>query len=64
VMPVKTFFYDSPKLGSKPRKAYLLKGNIATCIRLLKNFIEVSFENTKGEITSGYILRKDLAPIK
>jgi len=64
VKTVKIFFYDSPKLGSKPRKAYLLKGNIATCIRLLKNFIEVSFENTKGEITSGYILRKDLAPIK
>jgi hypothetical protein len=60
VKAVKTFFYDSPKLGSKPRKGYLMKGNIASGIRLFKNFIEVSFENSKGTFTSGYILRKDL----
>lgn len=64
VKAVKTFFYDSPKLGSKPRKAYLLKGNLATGIRHFKNFIEISFENSKGEITSGYILRKDLEAVK
>lgn len=60
VKAVKTFFYDSPKLGSKPRKGYLMKGNIASGIRSFKNFIEVSFENSKGTFTSGYILRKDL----
>jgi hypothetical protein len=60
VKAVKTFFYDSPKLGSKPRKAFLLKGNQATGIRHLRNFIEVSFENAKGVITTGYLLRKDL----
>lgn len=60
VKAVKTFFYDSPKLGSKPRKGYLMKGNVASGIRLFKNFIEVSFENSKGTFTSGYILRKDL----
>ena len=60
VTAVKTYFYSSPKLGSKPRKGYLLKGNKVSAIRQLKNFIEISFENDKGEFTEGYILRKDL----
>ncbi len=64
VKAIKSFFYDNPKLGSKPRKGYLLKGNIATGIRQLKNFIEVSFDNGKGTFTSGFILRKDLEAIK
>ncbi len=64
VIAAKAYFYDNPKLGSKPRKTYLLKGNTATGIRQLKNFIEVSFENAKGTITTGFILRKDLQAIK
>ncbi len=56
----KTYFYQNPALGGKPGKAYLLKGNIASGVRQLKNFIYVSFENAKGGITEGYILRKDL----
>lgn len=60
VKAVKTYFYDSPRLGSKPRKGFLLKGNVASGIRSFKNFIEVNFENSKGTFTSGYILRKDL----
>ena len=56
----RTFFYNNPKLGIKPGKAYLIKGNIATGIRQLKNFVEVSFENSKGIITQGFILKKDL----
>jgi hypothetical protein len=56
----KTFFYDKPKPGIKPGKAYIIKGNIATGIRQLKNFVEVSFENSKGIITQGFILKKDL----
>lgn len=64
VIAAKTFFYDNPKLGSKPRKAYLLKGNMATGIRRFKNFVEVSYENAKGEITTGYILKKDLVVVK
>jgi hypothetical protein len=64
VIAAKTFFYDSPKIGSKPRKAYLLKGNTVTGIRHLKNFIEVSFENKSGEISTGFILRNDLQAIK
>ncbi len=60
VMTTKTWFYENPQTGSRPRKAYLVKGNIVTGIRHLKNFIEVSFENDKSVITQGFILRKDL----
>jgi len=38
----KTYFYDNPAIGSKPRKGYLLKGNKVTGTRHLANFIEVS----------------------
>jgi hypothetical protein len=64
VKAAKTFFYDSPKLGTKPRKAYLLKGNMAGGVRQLKNFIEISYDDGKGNFTSGYILRKDLEAVK
>lgn len=64
VTAAKTFFYDSPELGSKPRKGYLLKGDTVIAIRQLKNFIEVSFENKNGEFTEGFILRRDLLQIK
>lgn len=60
VIAAKTWFYDTPRTGSKPRRAYLVKGNVVTGIRQLKNFIEVSYENRKSEITQGYILRKDM----
>lgn len=64
VTTAKTFFYDSPELGSKPRKGFLLKGDTVIAIRQLKNFIEVSFENEKSVFTEGFILRKDLRQIK
>ena len=64
VAAAKTWFYDNPEMGSKPRKAYLVKGNSVTGIRHLKNFIEVSFENSQSVITQGYILRKDLQQLK
>jgi len=64
VSAAKTFFYDSPGLGNKPRKGYLVMGNVATGIRELKNFVEISFANTKEEFTTGYILKKDLVKIK
>lgn len=64
VKAVKTYFYDNPALGSKPRKGYLLKGNKLTGTRHLSNFIEVSFENKSGEFTNGFILKKDLERIK
>jgi hypothetical protein len=59
----KTFFYDNPKLGTKPRKGYLMKGNIASGIRQLKNFVEVSYESGKGIFTEGFILKKDLEKV-
>jgi hypothetical protein len=56
----KNFFYNSPKLGSIPRKGYLLKGNEVNCLRLFTNFVEVSFDDGKGKYSDGYILKKDL----
>lgn len=64
VKALKTFFYDSPKLGGKPRKGYLIKGNTVTGIRQLKNFVEVSYDNGKGVFTSGFILKKDLLKLQ
>jgi len=60
VTAAKTYFYDNPQLGSKPRKGYLLKGDKVNVIRLLTNFAEVSFENSKNQYSSGYVLKKDL----
>jgi len=63
VTALKTYFYDNPKLGGPHRKGYLVKGNMVTSNRLLKNFAEVSFDNGK-EVTSGFILRKDMEPVQ
>ena len=63
VTAVKTFFYDAPKLGNKPRKGYLLKGNTVTGLREFKNFVEVNFEGAKERITTGYVLKKDLVKL-
>lgn len=64
VKAAKTFFYTNPKLGSNPRKSYLLKGNLAENIRELKNFVEVRFTNKKDTITSGFLLKKELEKIQ
>ena len=63
VKAAKTFFYNTPKLGSIPRKGYLLKGNEVTSYRQFTNFVEVSFDNGKGGYSDGYILKKDLEKI-
>jgi len=60
VKAVKTYFYDNPVLGSKPRKGYLVKGNQVVCTRELKNFLEVTYTDGKYTTTGGYVLRKDL----
>lgn len=62
VIAAKTFFFDQPKLGSRPRKGYLVKGNQATVIRVLTHFVEVSYTNANEEITTGFLLKKDLQP--
>lgn len=56
----KTYFYASPALKSKPKTAYLVKGNMVQSYKRFKNFIQCSFTNSKGKITSGFILKKDL----
>lgn len=63
VIAAKTYFYDVPKLGSKPRKGYLVKGNEAMQLRVLKNFVQVSYDNGKGQFTSGYVLKKNLVKL-
>ncbi len=64
VTAAKTFFYDSPGLQNKPRKGFLLKGDELTVIREFRNFVEVSFTNTKEQTTIGYLLKKDLSKIQ
>ena len=60
VNTAKTFFYESPNLKSVSKKPYLLKGDVVKAYKAFRNFIECSFNNSKGNITTGYILRKDL----
>lgn len=56
----KAFFYTSPQLHIKPKKAYIVKGDKVTAYKKLKNFVECYFTNAKGITTTGYILLKDL----
>lgn len=60
----KTFFYNSPQTGSKPRKAFLLRGDQVKGFKTFANFVECSFTNSSGQLTTGYILRRHLAPVR
>lgn len=60
VKTAKTFFYASPVLLSKPKRSYLVKGNTLVSSKQFKNFIGCSYTNEKGDVTQGYILKKDL----
>lgn len=60
VKSAKAYFYTNPLIGSKPKKAYLVKGNEFVSYKQFRNFVQCSFTNTKGTVTSGYILKKDL----
>lgn len=60
VKAAKTYFYSSPVIGSRPGKAYLVKGNKVVSFKQFRNFVECSFTNSKGTVTTGYILKKDL----
>jgi hypothetical protein len=60
VTAAKTWFYESPELKSKPKKAYLVKGDQVKSNKSFKNFIDCFFTNKKGQLTIGYILKKDL----
>ena len=63
VTAAKTYFYDNPKTGSPRRKGYLVRGNIVESTRQLTHFVEVSFDNG-NEISTGFILKKDLVPVR
>jgi len=60
VTVLKTYFYPSPSLTAKPKKAYLVKGNEVTSLKKYKTFVFCSFTNSKGVTTSGFIQKKDL----
>ena len=60
VKTLRTYFYSSPDVKSKPKKAYLVKGNTVTSIKQFKTFIECSFTSSKETTTYGYILKKNL----
>lgn len=59
----KTYFYDQPSLNSKPRKAYLVSGDVVSCNRQTANFVLVYFTNAKDQSTEGFILKKHLAVV-
>ncbi len=58
VIAEKTFFYTNPDKHSKPRKGYLVKGNILEHYRVTTNFVQGGYNTT-----SGFILKKDLQKI-
>jgi hypothetical protein len=64
VAAAKTYFFNNPKTGSKPRKAFLLKGDVVSSYRQTKNFVQVYFENKKAQSSSGFVLKKDMVKIE
>lgn len=63
VNTTKTYFYPSPDLKAKPKRAYLVKGDTVLSTKYFKNFVQCAFTNNKNETTYGYILKKDLVLI-
>lgn len=62
VAVARAYFYDQPDLKSRPRKAYLVTGDVVEVWRELRNFVEGRFTNSKGDTSQGYLLKKDLEP--
>jgi hypothetical protein len=58
----RAYFYDRPDVGSRPRKAYVLRGDHVEGFRELRDFVEARFKGAKGRSTHGYLLKKDLEP--
>lgn len=58
----RTAFYERPDLGSKPRSAYVVRGDRVEGFRELRDFVEARFIGPKGRLTHGYLLKKDLEP--
>ena len=64
VTAAKTYFYNNPKIDSKPRKGYLIKGDEVSSYIQYKNFVKVYFSNKEKRSTAGFILKKDLVKIE
>lgn len=60
VKAARTYFYESPQTSTKPRKGYVVKGDIVKSYKQFRNFVECSFTGSGGSITTGYLLKKDL----
>jgi hypothetical protein len=58
----RAYFYEAPDLGSKPRTAYVVRGDRVEGLRELRDFVEARFTGPKGRSTYGYLLKKDLGP--
>ena len=63
VAAARAYFYDRPDLKSRPRKAYLVAGDVVESGRELRNFVEGRFTNAKGDMTFGFLLKKDLEAV-
>jgi hypothetical protein len=64
VTAAKTYFYESPEVKSKPRKGYVLRGDIVKTYKQFRNFVECTYTSSSGAITTGYLLKKDLEVVR
>jgi hypothetical protein len=62
VRSARAYFYRRPDLGSRPRTAYVVRGDKVEGFRELRDFVEARFTGAKGQSTYGYLLKKDLEP--
>jgi hypothetical protein len=58
----RAYFHDRPDVGSRPRTAYVLRGDRVKGFRELRDFVEARFTGAKGRSTYGYLLKRDLEP--
>jgi hypothetical protein len=58
----RAYFYERPDLGSRPRTAYVMRGDRVEGFRELRDFVEARFISKTDRLTYGYLLKKDLEP--
>ncbi|MEO7309348.1 MAG: hypothetical protein ABIX01_03045 [Chitinophagaceae bacterium] len=59
VTAVKCFFYNAPNTATK-RKAYVMKGDTINIVREYLTYYDTYFTNAKGQVSTGYVLKKDV----
>ncbi len=59
----KSYFHNAPN-GATKRKAYVTHGDTINIIREFNTFYEATFMNKKEQITSGYLLKKEVRKIQ